>query len=310
VLTVEKLLKSVKQRAAIPISQSTFTDQDILDFANEEMDIGLVPSILSYQEEYLVRDEDYQILSNVSTYPIPYRAVGNRLRDLSFVNTDGDIRLMTRIHLDQIYAYQRDRTTENNYTYVVKGPYVELVPRVTENAFGSLRMTFYLQPNRLVLPKRVGVITNIDRNTGIITMDKFPEGMTENTKIDLVQFRAPHTIIDYDVELTQVNPVNFTVAMDPASIPASLTVGDRVCHAGETDIPNVPSDLHVVLAHRTAARCLEAQGDTEGLRNANEKLVEMEMKTGDIINSRVEGSALKVVNQQSTLRSGRFRRRW
>ena len=48
------LIASIKQRAMVPESQVTFTQQDFLNFANEEMQIGLVPAILQFHEEFLV----------------------------------------------------------------------------------------------------------------------------------------------------------------------------------------------------------------------------------------------------------------
>jgi hypothetical protein len=79
--------------------------------------------------------------------------------------------------------------------------------------------------------------------------------------------------------------------------------------AGESCIPNVPTELHAILAQRVACRVLEAIGDTQSLQNANSKLQEMEGKAGVILDSRVEGAVHKVVNR-GVLRNirGRFSR--
>ena len=52
--TSDKLIRSVKRRAMIPENQSTFLDADFLEFANEEISLGLLPSILRLHEDYLL----------------------------------------------------------------------------------------------------------------------------------------------------------------------------------------------------------------------------------------------------------------
>ncbi len=45
-LNTSALLKSVKRRALMPDNQNTFSDQDLIDFMNEEVMIGILPSVL------------------------------------------------------------------------------------------------------------------------------------------------------------------------------------------------------------------------------------------------------------------------
>ena len=79
--------------------------------------------------------------------------------------------------------------------------------------------------------------------------------------------------------------------------------------AQESKVPQVPTDLHVVLAHRLAARCLEALGDTQGLNNANVKLQDFEGKLQNVIDNRVEDAPKKVKNRNGLIRSGLLSKR-
>jgi hypothetical protein len=88
-------------------------------------------------------------------------------------------------------------------------------------------------------------------------------------------------------------------------IPDELSIGDYVAEAGQCIIPSIPTELHSMLAQRVACRCLEALGDMQGLQMANQKLSEMELKTGSLIDNRVEGAPLKVVNRHGFLRQSR-----
>ena len=52
----------------MPISQITFSDDDLLAFADEEMQIGIVPLLMSVREDYLVTFKEDNITSNKTSY--------------------------------------------------------------------------------------------------------------------------------------------------------------------------------------------------------------------------------------------------
>jgi hypothetical protein len=94
---------------------------------------------------------------------------------------------------------------------------------------------------------------------------------------------------------------------NPSDIPERLSVGDWICLAGETVIPQIPSDLHVMLAQAVACRVLEAIGDSQGLQNAAAKLQEMEQKLFNVIDSRLESPGRKCIPLNGLLRPNRRR---
>ena len=62
ILKTGDLIRSIKRRAFIPNSQETFTDEDLLEMATEEVNIGLVPLIQRMHEEHLVYLPLYSLL--------------------------------------------------------------------------------------------------------------------------------------------------------------------------------------------------------------------------------------------------------
>ncbi|NBX74721.1 MAG: hypothetical protein EBQ89_10570 [Alphaproteobacteria bacterium] len=86
----------------------------------------------------------------------------------------------------------------------------------------------------------------------------------------------------------------------------NLKVGDYICLANESIIPQIPPDLHTVLAERTAARILAAIGDQAGLAVANQKIAEMELRQGNVLDQRVEGAPEKITARHSLLRYGKM----
>lgn len=305
-LTVSKLIASIKRRTMSPTSQITFKDEDLIEFLNEEMLIGIIPSIEQMKDEYLVFKEQVQIVNNQNNYPIPERALGNKLRELSYSADKKDEYNMTQIELDnkQSNSYINQTGFYCSQFYVQGGDIV-LYPN-TSNYSGWLNMYYYMRPNYLVKDEEVAVISAIDRENGIITVSKLPSTYNTDNKYDFVKSRSPHSIMSIDVSVTGINQVTKTLMLSATDIPTQLQVGDYMPIAGESCIPNIPTELHAVLSQRVALKVLEALGDTAGIANAEKKLNEMEAKTGILIDNRVEGAVRKVKNttMQYTMRRG------
>lgn len=312
--TTNSLIADIKRRAMIPTSQNTITTTDFLSFINTELKIGIVPSVLNVHEEFYVYPEVVALVANKSSYSIPYRALGGKLRDLFYKDTNGNLIEMARISPDDKAAFQMTNLGTNYTYYYLEGNSVILVPAVTAEVSGSLVFTFYIRPNELVEESRIAVITDSSVDTGAgtttFTVASVPTGMTVSTDLDLLQVKPGHKIYTYDVNPTIVNTTNKTITFTTSEISSEIEIGDHIAFSGECMIPQCPTDLQSVLSQRVAARCLEALGDTQGLTNANTKLQEMEVKSVALIDQRVSGSPKKVVNRRGLLTSSIMRRRW
>ena len=324
-LTTSEMLKSIKRRALVPDNQNTFTDQDFIDLMNEEMMIGLVPSVLQTKEEYFIYREIVPLVSNKSHYPIPERALANKLREICFVDSvNSSIRNeyeMTQIAIDDRYTGLSNGTGSSDFTgfrrFYLMGSDIVLHPDVGPAPYGGLAFYYYLRPNTLVKDSLVATIANINRTTGDITLNNIPSGYgiaipgtnNEPVKYDLVKSKSPHNILKINLTINSLNSTAKVVNITPSEIPVDLEIGDYLALAGQTCIPNVPTELHSVLAQRVAQRILEAMGDSEGLNNATAKIAEMESKMSSMLDNRVEGAPRKIVNRALMTGVARNRRR-
>jgi hypothetical protein len=156
-LTSDDIISSVKRKISFPTSQSTFTDEDILKFGNEEMMIALVPEVLSYHEEYFVYKTNVTLLPNTLRYNIPDRAIGMRLRDVFYLDESGNLFDMARINPDDKGYFQYNTASDTApFRYYLEGNEIVLTPSdtVTFTPTGSLQVSYYLRPNQLVLNER------------------------------------------------------------------------------------------------------------------------------------------------------------
>lgn len=221
-LTSSTLISTVKREAMVPTSQSTFTDADFLAMANQEMRIGLVPSILQFHEEYYTRDSaPVPLVAYQSRYEIPYRAVGGKFRAVFYLNTNNSLRSMTRIQPEDRPYYQQSSSQNDVVYFYIQGNQVVLVPEVSGDPVGSLVYTFYMRPNELVDESRVATISNISYTDqkGTVTaigigttptITSIGHGLSTGNIIGITGSNSTPTI-DGNQTITVVHVDNFTI---------------------------------------------------------------------------------------------------
>lgn len=392
--TSNDLIAAVQRSINIPLYQLTYTDEDILAFATEELFLAQVPSIVQFHGEYFVYEQEVSLVASKSKYPIPPRAIGMKLRDVFYKNTSGNLIEMSKVNPDDKAHFQDGSSSSEPIHYYLQNNSIVIVPEVSASVTGSLVYTYYLRPNSLVKNERaiicesfsktitidnpslvngdtltigryileagvdfvigvnstttctniVSAINNLNdaylsastvssiitvthydfsgtnfstsNPTGLIISSRttinstqaVPSDITAGSLVDFLQTDGGHNTYSMDIRLEQ-NAVSASgITVLDSLIPEDFVTTDYVCLAGESIIPQVPTDLHVLLAERTCARILSAQGDQAGLQNSNTKIQDYEQRQASVIDSRVDGSPTKVFNRHSLLRYGKSRR--
>lgn len=391
-MTSDDLVSAVKRKMSIPITQVTFSDQDLLDFATEELFATQVPSIMQFHEEFFVTDAEVPLVANVSRYNIPNRAIGMKLRDLFYQDTSDNLHEMVNVGPSNSDIYKTNNTGYTNpRNFHVQANEIILLPDIKEGVSGSLLMKYYLRPNSLVLNERAAVsnsfvkiitISNADlvagdiisiggqnliagttfaigatstataanlstaantltgitatssgadvnifyqtlsktftttNSTGFvidseigIKCDTIPEHFEDGMFVDFLQTLGGHSTLKLDVELGVDSVSSDTIFFPVADIPSQFIIGDYICEQYECIIPQIPSDLHTILAERTCMRILESLGDTQGAQTQLAKIGDFEARQAVMIDNRTEGAPRKIVNRNSLLRYGKSRNR-
>jgi hypothetical protein len=395
ILKTGDLIKSIRRRGFIPRSQETFLEEDFLEMATEEVNLGLVPLMQKMHEEHLIYSEDQRILDGVKKYPIPARAHGNKLRDLYLVDENGNLFEMVRYSISEVAEFSSSTTYITNRGFYLENNNVVLTNfEAGDNAY--LRMFFYMRPNKLVVETRgltasfvttaleqdyvnplsgsisaisidtAAVITsvghgltsgdkvalmgtdstpNVDGSYAVVVISpdtfsvpvtttvggtvgtwikqldvviatdiQIPDHFATAEFFDIVQHISPNKIIHYDVPVNSINQAASSISF-PASLVSEMVVGSHITTAEETIVPNIPTELHPILAQRVAVACLEAMGDEQNKQSAERKLKQMEDNSMSFLDNRVEGAQIKIKSRNSTLtstldQSAKRNRRW
>lgn len=294
--TTADLIADVKAGASIPTSQNLFTNADFLRLANKEMELGIVPMILGTREEFFVTHQDYSIQADKAEYAIPKRAIGEKLRDVQVVNGTN---LVSMPRLEPEFIGASDAGREGFY---LRGGRVVLQP-IPKTTAHTLRLSYFKRPGRLVEVSACGRVQSIDTGLNQVTLTGAPPStFNNNVKVDFVKSEPgfENSGIDYPISAISGSVLTF------ASLPADLEVGDYVCLAGESPIPQIPVELHTLLAQMVIVRCLQAQG--RDAKTEQDKLDRMIQAALILLTPRVDGEPRKITAPNTLLNY--FRRGW
>jgi hypothetical protein len=279
--TSESLLESAKRRGSIPTAQVTFTDDDLLAMADEEILTRFAPLLVSANEDYLLTQSDAAIagqLDGTKAYRVSPRAIGAKLRGVYLVDSSGMETVLPRVPPE---------SNEQRGFYIRSGYIFPLSDN--QGSYVSLRQRFYLRPSRLVGTDQAGYITGVDLANNRVSIGNVPLGFVTGATFDIIKGGSP-----FDVALADAVGTWNGVQLTVPSLPADIAVGDVVCIAGTTNVPQLPAEWHPVLAQALATKALEVLGDNEGAMAASSVLQGMQGAALGLVSNRVE-SNVKVI---------------
>ncbi len=298
----EDLVASVKRRTLAPTSQKTFQDADIIALLNEELELKIVPAILSVREDYFLNRAATNIAANVELYPIPERAIGNALKNIFYVLSDGISKMdLHRLQLADVVDY--GQTASSPSGYILQGDYIRLLPQPNTTT-GSLEVWHLQRPSQLVPTTSVCAITAVTSLAGTttFTVDTDLTGtISVGDSVDFLNSDSPVMLSSRDVVVTAITVSSIAVAtadVTDDSGAVSASIGDYVCAARHANIPMVPQEFHPLLAEMAAARIMQALGHNDKLQAVNVSIAEMKDAAMKMISTRVEDDPRAIVNRR------------
>lgn len=302
----ESLVLAVKRKAQLPNSGNPlFTDQDIIDFANEEMSSGVVPQLLSVRENYFAVTEVVALTSGQSIYRIPQRAIGMQLIDLWYIGIDGTTTPLSYVDYARSPLLMAQQATTNQpKAYAMLGNDIQLFPAI-DSANGFLKLTYSAAPGLLVPSVNCAQIISIDTATNTIEIATDPStlSISANTRIDLIRGTSGYNTVMINEVVAATGAISIQTTSALSSL---LQVGDWVALTNQSPYPQIPAELHPVLLQRVVVKLLEAMADPR-LDTAQAKLSEIEGKAFAMIADRVKDRSMKLINPNSPMRRQSWR---
>jgi hypothetical protein len=217
---------------------------------------------------------------------------------------------MTRIQPEDLSEFDMGVSEGSKAVFYLEGDTIVLIAATGISVGDTLKVSYYLRPNDIVAEDRVPQITHIEQNltTADIYLTSLPTHFETGMEVDFIENNGNHQTISYDISVLDVNDnvsgeSRITIAL--ADLPSGLIANDHVAMSGETKVPQLPGDLHAVLAQAVACRILEAQSDPM-LDRAEKTLDKMMSAATTMIDTRTEGTPQKILQTGGFLRRKRY----
>jgi len=291
--TTTDLVNSLKRRISIPTSQATYTDQELVDFLNDEFEGTIVPLISSIREDFFISSTDFTVTNSTSSFAIPSNAVGQRLRDIVLVDNAGGNEHLTnlpRLSLEQISSVSGIGVSG----FYLEGNTVKLYP--VEGWDDTLRMYYFKRPNKLVLVNKTGKISSIAGD--VVTLESVPSSWTTATIVNVITPDQPFSATEnLTISLISGNDVTL-------SSTTGLAAGDYVAVQGESPIAQMPSEANQLLMQAVKVEVSDAMGDEEMIISAKAKYKQLQIHLMKALTPRVDGQVKKVVSRNNVFSQG------
>lgn len=294
--TTDDLLKKIKKKSFIPTSQSTFTDEELLEIATEEMNGIIVPTILSAREEYYVYKDDSFVLDGTrnQVFNIPYRATGMQVREIS-ATVGGVERNMARYDIeDRIYQ----RVGGTLYGFDITNNQIN----VKGSNRGSLNMYYYLRPGDLVRSTQSRNVLSVDTSLKQIVVANFLSTWTTSTSFDVIKAKPgfDHKVINLTVASLDSGTGTVTFNEDlPTEAWRAIEAGDWLTEAETSPVPQLPIEWQEYLAEAVTAYMMESIGDAEAFNRSVARKEELKKLALASIAPRVDGQSRKSVPRRN-----------
>lgn len=299
-VTSDRFLSGLKRRIVLPASQPLMSDDDLFEMADDTVKAKLIPLIKSINQDFFVTTSETAFVEDQKDYAIPYRAMGRTLRDLKLIDPSDNRRNLALIALEDEHLYVSGTIAE---CFFFKGDKVSIVPTPIDDTY-SLEFWWELPPAKLIPLSEAAVVVSTTTTTVVVA--SAPTGITTNAVIDFVAAQSGCATIDFDKTVTGISGTTYTFAS--GDIPDSLAAGDYICLAGFAPVLQIPDEAHSYLETCTARRVLTAIGDYEGAKELKEAEDDEKKNLLMILEPRVEGECIKIINRKGLLRAyrGRF----
>lgn len=294
------LVNSVQRRILMPFSQNTLEPDKIIELLDEEMRTTVVPLVLAAKEEFYVQNYDQALVAGNYNYTIPERAAFATWRDIVLVDSNGNEIAMTELPPEYVKISYPVGSLPPLYTYgfVMNNDRITLwPPNSTIPVQNQLRMKIKRRPNHLTSVDNCGQVTVINTLTKEVTVSDDGDGTwTTATTFDIIPNSPQFTSLGDDLTISAVDTTTKVLTFTD-DLPADLSVGDWVCPAMLSCVPQIPYDMYPLLAQRGVIKCLEALGDNQGLQVAERRYQDMAVDFARTVSPRIAGTRKCLVNR-------------
>lgn len=278
--TTTEMVNRVK-RAIAPGYPSTYNDDELIAFLDEEYREVTIPLVLSCYEDYFVTSKDVAMPADSFTgILMPRRSIGVKLREVLAINSANPTRSVKLPILDyaDVGSYNRGCYFKGNRLFVANGE--------TLSGLDTLRLFYYGRAGSLTAETNAAEITAIGASS--YTVSTVPSGWVVGTVLDVIQGVPPFELFAEDVTITNIagNEIFFS------ELPSEDAVeGDWLSLQETSPVARVPFETFGLIVQGACLKILEAKADPH-VEMASNKYQQMMKTTVDLIKPRIDAEPM------------------
>lgn len=293
------LIENIKRRANFHTTPSFGPDR-ILAYADDELQTVIVPLVRAHRNNHFVDFKDVTTTTSLQ-YDIPPEAINRGLYNVAMLTSNGDPYALIPIDFDREIdfhdkwnAIQVSHGSGNHRLgYYVRGDKLHLYNGSQSMTAGkTLRLYFERLPNQIVETSECALVASVDQGTGIVTTSGgVPTSFTTSTPLCCVSGKP-----GFGLKFENTLPTESASPTLTFADVSEIEPGDWIALDGDSPIPQIPVELHPLLAQAACVKVLESMGD-DYLPIAQQKWSEAVMAYKDSYTLRVEQAPKRIYSR-------------
>jgi hypothetical protein len=276
--TSSGLIAQVKRRAAIPVSQNLYTNDDIISILNEELQNRIVPWITSLREDYFLEETEYSTGESITEFEIPRDAIGGKIKSVSVWNNDKMSYPLLKTDENTLFDSRNGYRIENNKVKLY----------ITKITSGKIRISYYKRPNEIVDYTKAGLITSV--SSGSFTVATAPAEIITGNTIDISCGQTPFEVVSSASVTVNVNTYS-------VSSTTGISVGDYASLTKKSIFAQIPQEVIPLLCQACTLRMMEYSGDYNAFQAALATYQQMENDSRNLLVPKVEFPTKKILGR-------------
>jgi len=293
----EDLVEQIKENTSTEFAQGRFSQSTVIDICNQETVKRIKPIVSGLASEFFVVTQNITIAEDTKRIRIPKRAASRGIRECYLLLNEVRYPLAQITREESVQVEQDDSNIPKRFYFEADS----IVFECPTNQEMTLVLVLEISPGKLVLSTEVTTVSSVDFDTGVVSFAGTPTGYGVAVPYDFVQQLGYGNAV-LGVGITPISVSGTTYTFDPDELPQTLQVGDYVCLAGNTPIPNMPDEAVTALIHAVSLRIFRLRGDFGAVAAEKDELTNAIIYVERALSDRAEGNRTTVKPMNSLLR--------
>lgn len=284
-------IEQVRLRGGLPSTDARFTDTRLRSLLTQELRDSVAPLVHEAKAEHGILTHSVSVSAGTATYRIPTRAFGGTLRDVVWLDSNGNAYPLHQRTSSDVEILSRTTQTGDPRYYYLRNSSIILVP--TPGVAGTLSLPYYARANTLVDVASCATILGVTSlGSGqyrvTVTDNAVNSALVNGLSLDVVRSTPGFECLAVATTPTNPDDAGATLTVD-LTLDAAPEVGDYLCNPGESPVPQVPVELHALLQARAAFVAVPSTGEGGSTAQAlAAQVADLEAKARAWLRPRVE----------------------